>query len=284
MIKLDFIFSKIEEILDTDIDRYEPLEGGMIGEVLKIELEDDRIMVLKMSDTPLNIEAEMLKYLENKSNLPVPEIYHSSKHFILMEFVEGHNLNEEDVEREAAEYIAELHEVKSSGFGFDFDTLTGPVIQPNDYMDSWTHFFKKNRLLYMNEKCLESNRIPCSIYERIDELSDHLSDMLTEPEKPSLIHGDVWKTNIIVREEKIQAFLDPAIYYAHPEIELSYISFSETFGDYFYERYDELSGIKEGFFEERCDVYNLYPLLVHAYLFGEDYPDMIDKKLKKIGF
>ena len=284
MIKLDFIFSRIEEILDTDIDRYEPLEGGMIGEVLKIELEDGRIMALKMGDTQLNIEADMLKYLKNKSNLPVPETYHSSKHFILMEFVEGGNLNEEDVEREAAEYLAELHDVKGSSFGFDFDTLTGPIIQPNDYMDSWIQFFKKNRLLYMNEKCLESNRIPRAIYERIDELSDHLSDMLTEPDHPSLIHGDVWKTNIIVREERIQAFLDPAIYYAHPEIELAYISFAGTFDDDFYERYDELFGIKNGFFKERCDMYNLYPLLVHAYLFGEDYPEIISKKLKKIGF
>ncbi|MFP4050850.1 MAG: fructosamine kinase family protein [Thermoplasmata archaeon] len=282
--RLDDIFSKVEGLLDVDVEKYEPLEGGMIGEVLRIELEDEMVMILKMGDTPLDIEADMLVYLKNNSDLPVPEVYHYSENFILMEHVEGHNLNEERVEREAAEYLTELHSIKGDGFGFDFDTLTGPVIQPNEYMDSWIELFKKNRLLYMNEKCFESDRISKLTYDKINELSDSLEDILIDPENPSLIHGDVWKTNMIVKEGNIQAFLDPAIYFAHPEIELTYISFAETFDDVFYEHYDELSGIKKGFFEERRDVYNLYPLLVHAYLFGEDYPEMIDKKLKEIRF
>ncbi len=284
MVELDIILSEVEDLLDTDIDRYTPLKGGMIGEVVRIDLEDDRTMALKMGDTPFNIEARMLRFLKNNSALPVPEIYHHSEDLILMEYVEGHNLEEENVEREAAEYLSELHSVQGDKFGFDFDTLTGPVVQPNDYMESWIEFFKDKRLLYMNEKCFGSDSISRTIYDRIDELSEHLSEILREPDHPSLIHGDVWKTNIIVRDGKIKAFLDPAIYYAHPEIELAYISFAGTFGNEFYEIYDELYGIDEGFFEKRSDVYNLYPLLVHAYLFGEDYPQLIDNKLEKIGF
>ncbi|MFW6375609.1 MAG: fructosamine kinase family protein [Thermoplasmatota archaeon] len=284
MVELDNIFSKVEGLLGAEIERYEPLKGGMIGEVLKIELEDERVMILKMGDTPLDIEADMLRYLKDRSELPVPEVYHYSENFILMEYVEGHNLNEESVEREAAEYLSDLHSIKGDGFGFDFDTLTGPVIQPNEYMDSWIEFFRRNRLQYMNEKCLRSGSVSRTIYERIDELSEDLSEILIEPERPYLIHGDVWKTNLIVKDGRIQAFLDPAIYFAHPEIELAYISFAGTFSNEFYEFYDELSGINKGFFEKRCAVYNLYPLLVHAYLFGEDYPEMIDKKLKEIGF
>lgn len=284
MVELDQVFSNVEETLDTDIVRYKPLEGGMIGEVLKIDIQDGRTLVLKAGDTPLEIEADMLRYLKEQSNLPVPEIYRSSKDFILMEFVEGHNLDNEDVEREAAEILAETHSINGDGFGFDYDTLTGPVTQPNEYMDSWIEFFKENRLLYMNDKCLDSKSISQSLHQRIKKLSDHLSDILTEPDKPSLIHGDVWKTNIIVREENIRAFLDPAIYYAHPEIELAYISFADTFSEEFYEYYDELVGIDDGFFEERCGVYNLYPLLVHSHLFGKDYPEMISKKLREIGF
>lgn len=284
MVKLEMIFSKVEELLDVSIDGYTPLKGGMIGEVVRIDLEDDRTMVFKMGDTPLEIEARMLRYLNEETSIPVPDVFHYSENFILMEYVEGHNLNEEKLEKEAAEYLSELHSIEGDRFGFDFDTLTGPVVQPNDYIDSWIEFFKEKRLLYMNEKCFGSDTISRTIHDRIDKLSEHLSEILLEPDHPSLIHGDIWKTNIIVREGEIQTFLDPAIYYAHPEIELAYISFAGTFGNEFYEIYDELYGIDEGFFEERCDVYNLYPLLVHAYLFGEDYPEIISKKLKEIGF
>ncbi len=284
MIKTDFIFSKIEEVIDSEISEHSVLEGGMIGDVYRVDLKNGKSMILKMGDTPLDIEANMLRYLRKKTELPVPEVYHSSKNYILMEYVEGHNYREDGLEKEAAKFLSELHLMKNDRFGFDFDTLTGPIIQPNDYMDSWIDFFRENRLLYMNDKCFGSERISRSTYERVKELSNSLSEILIEPEKPSLIHGDVWKTNMIVKEGNIQAFLDPAIYFAHPEIELAYISFAETFNDKFYEYYDEISPIEEGFFEERCDVYNLYPLLVHAYLFGEDYPEMIDKKLKEIGF
>lgn len=284
MIELDANLSKIEATLGTGIDKYETLEGGMIGEVFKLELQDERTMVLKTSNTPMKIEADMLRHLKNESKLPVPEVYHSTENFILMEFIEGETLNDHDIESEAAEYLAELHSTKGYAFGFDYDTLTGPITQPNDYMGSWIEFFKNNRLLYMNKKALDSNSLSRSLYERINELSDRLSRILNEPESPSLIHGDVWKTNIIIRDDQIRAFLDPAIYYAHPEIELAYISFAGTFGDEFYENYDELSGIEDGFFEERCKIYQLYPLLVHAHLFDDDYPDMIDKKLDEIGF
>ncbi|MFP4184938.1 MAG: fructosamine kinase family protein [Thermoplasmata archaeon] len=284
MVELNDYLSRIEAILKTGIDKYETLEGGMIGEVFKLELQDERTMVLKTGDTPMKIEAAMLGHLKNESKLPVPEVYYSTENFILMEFIEGETLNDHDIESEAAEYLAKLHSIKEYGFGFDYDTLTGPIIQPNDYMGSWIEFFKNNRLLYMNKKALDSNSISRSLYERIIELSDRLSLILNEPESPSLIHGDVWKINIIVIGDQIQAFLDPAIYYAHPEIELSYISFAETFCDEFYKQYDERSGIEDGFFEERCKIYQLYPLLVHAHLFDDDDPYMIDKKLQEIEF
>ena len=100
----------------------------------------------------------------------------------------------------------------------------------------------------------------------------------------ALIHGDVWTTNVLARAGRITAFLDPAIYYADPEIELAFIGLFGTFGRAFHEAYHSLRPIAPGFFEERRDLYNLYPLLVHVRLFGGSYVGQVERTLAGYGF
>ena len=42
---------------------------------------------------------------------------------------------------------------------------------------------------------------------------------------------------MLANGDRITAFLDPAIYHADPEMELAFISFFNSFGDSFFERY-----------------------------------------------
>ncbi|WP_272945645.1 fructosamine kinase family protein [Thalassospira australica] len=51
----------------------------------------------------------------------------------------------------------------------------------------------------------------------------------------------------------------------------------------FFARYNEILPIQSGFFEERRDLYNLYPLLVHVRLFGGSYVGSIDHILSRFG-
>jgi fructosamine-3-kinase len=56
-----------------------------------------------------------------------------------------------------------------------------------------------------------------------------------------------------------------------------------TFGDPFFRRYGELRPIAPGFFEERRDLYNLYPLLVHVRLFGGGYVGSVEGIVRRFG-
>jgi fructosamine-3-kinase len=53
------------------------------------------------------------------------------------------------------------------------------------------------------------------------------------------------------------------------------------FDQRFYDAYDSVFPLSDGF-EEKKDVYNLYPLLVHLLLFGKSYISGIQKVIAKL--
>jgi fructosamine-3-kinase len=263
-----------------------PLGGGCIGEVYRAELEEGTPLVAKVDrkgESHLEREAYMLRYLREKSDLPVPEVYHGSETLLLMEFVEGSSHFSKEAERHAAELLAALHGVTSATYGHERNTLIGGLKQPNPPTESWTDLFREHRLLYMSNVVHEAGRLPAEDLLRVERLSEKLDELIEDPNPPALIHGDVWSANVLAREDRITAFLDPALYYADPEIELAFISLFDSFGNTFLERYAEIRGIDRAFFETRRDLYNLYPLLVHTYYFGGGYLNSVRNTLDRFG-
>ncbi len=232
----------------------------------------------------LDIEGYMLGFLGEQSNLPVPEVWYCSSRLLLMSFLPGDSHFNERSQRHAAELLAELHEVRGSAFGLERNTLIGGLDQPNPWTDSWVAFFRDQRLLSLGQVCLHKRRCSNELFDRLVNFSSNLGKWLQEPEYPSLIHGDVWTTNVLANVEGITGFVDPAIYFADPEIELAFTTLFGTFGDAFFARYQEIRPIQPGFFEERRDIYNLYPLLVHVRLFGGSYVSSVDETLRRFGF
>ena len=87
----------------------------------------------------------------------------------------------------------------------------------------------------------------------------------------------------LVRRGRIVGLVDPAIYHANPEIELAFATLFGSLGEPFFRRYNALSPLRPGFFEARRHIYNLYPLLVHARLFGGHYAGAVERTLARIG-
>lgn len=258
------------------------LEGGMIGRVVRAEFEVGEAVVAKTGPTPLSVEARMLRVL-SAAGLAIPDVYHASDDLLVMEHVEGRSEFTPAAERDAAGRLARLHDHGAEAFGFPFDTLTGPVRQPNPWTDSWIEFFAEHRLSHVARLAREDGALSEACFDRVRGLVEDLDALLAEPDAPALIHGDVWTTNVLADDERVRAFLDPATYYAHPEVELAYVRWTDTFGEPFFERYRELRGIDPGF-EERYGVYVLYPLLVHVHLFGGRYGRELDRVLDGLGY
>lgn len=273
--------SRLADLFDADPVDLTELDGGMIGTVYLAAFAGRDPVVAKTGETPLSVEAAMLRALA--PHLPVPEVYHATDDLLVLERLPGDSAFDAAAERDAAERLAGLHAVTAGAFGFERDTLTGPVRQPNPWTDSWSAFFRDHRVLHAAEGARDAGELPVTLHERVRAAAADFETLLREPPAPALIHGDVWTTNVLAEGGEVTAFLDPATYYADPEVELAYVRWTDTFGEPFFERYDERRGVAEGF-EDRAPVYTLYPLLVHVWLFGGRYVDELDRTLSGLGY
>ncbi len=283
----DSLREQIETATGSGVEQIKELHGGMVGEVYRVKLAGGEALVAKVArgaNARLDVEAYMLDYLKTHSRLPVPAVLYSAPTLLLLSFVEGASFFDEAAEQHAAELLADLHAVSWTSYGMERATLLGALDQPNPPTAGWIPFFRDQRLLYATDIAAQTGRLTPDMPERLHRLAEHLDRWLDEPEQPSLIHGDIWATNVLALRGRVTAFIDPAIYYGHAEMELAYITLFNTFGAAFFERYHALRPIEPGFFEIRRDLYNLYPLLTHARRFGGQYTQAIEGVLRRFGF
>ncbi len=278
---------RVETVLNQVAVSSSPLSGGSVGEVYKVGLADGRYVAAKVDNQPapiLELEGSMLTYLAQNSQLPVPGVLFSDSRLLVLEYLPGTSSFNSSSQRHAAELLAELHNIAADRFGFSYDTLIGGLHQPNPWKSSWVDFFREQRLLFMANQAFEIGRLPEALFKRLQAFSERLDLWLKEPTQPSLIHGDAWTGNILALNGQITGFLDPAVYFADAEIELSFTTLFGTFGDSFFKRYGEIRPLEPGFLETRRDIYNLYPLLVHVRLFGGSYVASVGRILKRFGY
>ncbi len=282
----NFLKKHIEQTLNTKITDTKHLSGGMISQVAMISCNNRSPLVVKYGDDShdLTIESYMLTYLKTHSNLPIPKVIHAESNLLIIDYVDSQTGLNATTEKALGKLLAELHQVTNPQYGLERNTLIGPIHQPNPLSDSWIEFFRDSRLLYMADIALNSTYLPRPMYDRIQKLATQLDQFLVEPENPVLIHGDMWTTNILIRDNEIVAIIDPALYYGHNEMELAYMTLFGSVSQNFFDSYTQVISVEADFFDTRRHIYNLYPLLVHVTIFGTQYTSYIQTTLKRFGF
>ncbi len=296
----------------SQIKEVHPLHGGCVASVRKISFKKPvhfavnpvgealSEVVLKSLNTgatnteALSTEALMLKYLAEESHLPVPRVLSAAKTSLVLSLLPGDSVMTPARQQDTAKHIAALHGIQpkpdktpaehKNCYGFAYDTYLGGLRQPNPWTDSWRNFYREQRIWYTAQAAHREGLLSVKVMRRLDKFCSRLDRWLDEPQGgPSLVHGDLWTTNILGVGDAISGFIDPAIYYGHPAMDLAFGTLFNTFQEPFFKTYAEYKTVPEGFFEIVKDLYNLYPLLVHVRIFGPGYVSDIEGILKRVG-
>lgn len=274
---------RIAAVLGRPVVASRSLGGGCIAQVRAVTLDDGTELVVKQG-RGLALEGRMLDYLGTRTRLPVPRVMLVEEDLMVMERLPAGGRLNGPAQAHGARLLADLHRIRGDEFGFAWDTVIGGLAQPNPRTTDWLEFFRDHRLLYMARLALNESRLPVRLYSRIETLAGHLDRWIDQPSVPGLIHGDMWTGNVLCEGSRISGFVDPALYFADPEIELAFSTLFGTFGEPFFSAYHEIIPARPGFFEVRRDLYNLYPLLVHVRLFGGSYVGSVEAIVGGLGF
>ena len=170
--------------------------------------------------------------------------------------------------------------VSSGKFGFTSDNYIGASKQINTCKDTWIEFFVRCRLEPQFK--MASGYFDRDLSSMIVKFIDHIGEILTEPDKPSLLHGDMWSGNIITDDEGHAMLIDPAVYVGHAEADIAMTELFSRLPEAFYGSYRENNSL-DGGYEQRKDIYNLYHLLNHLNLFGRTYLGSVIDTVRRIG-
>ena len=117
---------------------------------------------------------------------------------------------------------------------------------------------------------------------KFSELLSKLIDFLNEHSpSPSLVHGDLWKGNAAISEDKKGIIFDPAIWWADREVDIAMTKLFGGFSQDFYEAYETIWPLPKSA-TTRNDLYNLYHLLNHANIFSGSYRNQCLEILNKL--
>ena len=263
----------IKQELNSNIKKVSQLGGGSINSVFLVELEKSKI-VLKINDSlrfPGMFENEKKGLLKlNASGVQTPQvIFERSKDnlaFLALEYIPNGNFGNWEL---FGEKLAALHTNKNEFFGLDYDNYIGSLRQVNKKENNWKGFYSNQRLLHLTKFAFDKELLSKADSKKMEELCYKLDTYVPFTE-PSLIHGDLWSGNLIFDGQGKPVFIDPAIYYGHPEMDWAMLSLFGSYPETAMKSYCNIIPLEINYFE-REKIYQLYPLLVHLILFGRRY-------------
>jgi fructosamine-3-kinase len=266
-----------------------PVSGGDINRAYRLSDGQHQFFIKTNNRERLPMfEAEMhgLDEIQRSNTIRAPRAITcgitGSQAFIVMEYLE---LSGRPDPARLARQLASMHLCTQDQFGFSIDNTIGSTPQINGFSPDWVDFWQQNRLGYQLS-LVKNNAYSRELFDAGMRLSEQVSSFFSDYlPVASLLHGDLWGGNQGADSAGNPVIYDPACYYGDHEADLAMMELFGSPGERFFSAYREVFPIDDGY-PVRRELYNLYHILNHAYLFGGGYEAqarrMVDRLLSQL--
>ena len=273
---VDAVASKVAAITSLEVCEWRSVGSSHGAGHYRSRFADGRELFVKSVSSAegaaeLTAEANGLRWLGEAGAVPVPEVMFCAQGVLGLSWI-----TPAGADRSAAECfgrdLARMHAAASDGFGAPWQGFIASLPLPNDRADSWPTWYAERRLLPYCRLARDMGTFGAADVRLIESVARRIGEVAGPGEPAARIHGDCWSGNVIWSVGR-GWLIDPAAHGGHRETDLAML---HLFGcphlDRVLEGYRQAAPLAEGW-EDRIGVHQLFPLLVHAVLFGRGYAE-----------
>jgi fructosamine-3-kinase len=226
-------------------------------------------------------EAAGLRWLGEHRDVPVPEVAASDDEWVVMEYVPSESPSAGAAE-EFGRGLAALHLRGAPAFGSPppggpAGAWMGLAPMRNEPCEDWPEFYATHRIEPYVRSCVDQDLFDAGDAALFSKVCDQLAELAGEPEPPARLHGDAWSGNVLWGRDDHVWLIDPAAHGGHRETDLAMLKMFGTpllgsiLGAYAEAAADAGAPLSDGW-RDRVELHQLFPLLMHAAVFGGGYP------------
>lgn len=274
MTRQPLVARRAETLLGSAVVATAPVAGGDVATATKLRLSDGRTALMKTlpqaPPTFFAAEARGLRWLaEAQDGVAVPEVLAVDAECLIVRWVEP-GRNSGDAAAALGRALAATHAAGAPSYGLDADGFIARLPLPNRPAPTWAEFYAVRRVLPYLKLARDRGAVTDREAAVVERVVGRLTDLVPE-EPPARLHGDLWNGNVLWGADGSVSVIDPAAHGGHREVDLAMLAlFGLPHLPRVLEAYDEASPLADGW-QDRVALHQLFPLLVHACLFGGGY-------------
>jgi fructosamine-3-kinase len=290
MARMRTLAERAEQLLGSAVVSTTPVAGGDVCTSTRLRLSDGRSALIKTRPHApegfFDAEARGLRWLAEPGVAEVAEVLGVTSDCIVLGWIEPSRPAPEAAAA-LGRMLARLHDSGAEGFGADEDGFIATLPLPNrpapgSSWSGWPEFYAVRRILPYLKLAADRGHIDEAGVAAVESVVRRIVDLAGPAEPPARLHGDLWSGNIVWNVDRQAVLVDPAAHGGHRETDLAMLA---LFGLPQLARvqaaYAEVSPLADGW-EERQPLHQLFPLLVHAALFGGRYGQLASDAAGKL--